>query len=258
MFPGEIYPLERPNDVADFFCAAQLPRPQPPLDTIPGPPPLHDDLSALDFSDPSLQEYLINNDMLADIVSDGSAGHIASLDGGFTDASSGLLLNTPMYPNSPEAEMRASTSSMAMEVQTDQFSAMQEETTLSLGIIAQLENLERQIVEMKQFVAKGFAQRDHIRSFEIEKHRLRCRNYNYENVTEMNEPFEPLLQSNGKLPARYPVNGVELKSLSHEEMDVLLDEYDLPFSPAMFLHEKQLIYLKFIGANRAIMHRVVD
>ncbi|KAJ6260550.1 hypothetical protein Dda_4776 [Drechslerella dactyloides] len=263
MYPGETYPLGCPGDAPDRVCTSQIPgtQLQPQLATAaPGTVSLHDDLSAIDFSDPSLQEYLINNDMLGDIIfdRDNSTSHIMDPESGFTNStsSSDLLLNTPMHMNSPGDGVSVNTGALAAQV--DRFSAIQEETTLSLGIIAHLEYLENQIVEMKQFVARGFARRDHLRSFEVEKHRLRSRNYNFQNVTEINESFEPLLQSNGELPARYPVNGVELKNLSHEEINALLDVYDLPFSPAMFLHEKQLIYLKFIGANRAIMHRVVD
>jgi len=38
----------------------------------------------------------------------------------------------------------------------------------------------------------------------------------------------------------------------------LLDAYDLPFIPTMFLYEKKAIYLRFVGASRALMHRVLD
>ncbi len=38
----------------------------------------------------------------------------------------------------------------------------------------------------------------------------------------------------------------------------LLDLYDLPFVPTMFLYEKKAIYLRFVGASRALMHRVLD
>lgn len=41
-------------------------------------------------------------------------------------------------------------------------------------------------------------------------------------------------------------------------MTRLLDAYDLPFIPTMFLHEKKAIYLRFVGASRALMHRVLD
>lgn len=42
------------------------------------------------------------------------------------------------------------------------------------------------------------------------------------------------------------------------EMTRLLDVYDLPFIPTMFLYEKKAIYLRFVGASRALMHRVLD
>lgn len=42
------------------------------------------------------------------------------------------------------------------------------------------------------------------------------------------------------------------------EMTRLLDLYDLPFVPTMFLFEKKAIYLRFVGASRALMHRVLD
>lgn len=41
-------------------------------------------------------------------------------------------------------------------------------------------------------------------------------------------------------------------------MTRLLDLYDLPFVPTMFLFEKKATYLRFVGASRALMHRVLD
>lgn len=43
-----------------------------------------------------------------------------------------------------------------------------------------------------------------------------------------------------------------------KEIDYLLDRYDLPFIPTMFLLEKKIIYLHFLGANRVVMHRILD
>ncbi|EWC46552.1 hypothetical protein DRE_04275 [Drechslerella stenobrocha 248] len=260
MFAGGAYPISYANDPISLFHLPQLQdqfQPQarginiPPAAT---PVTLPDDLTDLDFSCPSLQEYLVNNDVLADIA----LGETPNPNTGlmFPDANRELLLNTPVPPNSPTTGIGCSSSST--DVLVDQYSTIQEETTLSLGIMAHLENLEKQIMEMKQFVARGFARRDNLRNFGVEGQRLQSRNYNFQHVTETSEPFEVLLRSSGELPTRYPLNGIELRSFSHEEMNGLLDEYDLPFNPLMFLHEKQLVYLKFIGANRAIMHRVVD
>ncbi|KAF3908619.1 hypothetical protein AA313_de0201615 [Arthrobotrys entomopaga] len=276
--------------------------------------PLQDN-DLVDFSNPSVQEYLINNDVLDSLSQDAvdanltesnlnlnlglsldtttTTPHIPNgLDNSNCNDAELLLLNTPIAPpNSPLYHRQqqqqlvianvngcgwnsgngkgvlgggggggggGNVNSSLLEIQVDQFATVQEETTLSLGLMSHLDNLEKQVAEMKRFITAGFVGRDHLRSFDIERQRLYARNYNYQNITEINEPFEVLLRSCGDLPARFPVNGVELKSFSHEEMDILLDEYDLPFNPAMFLHEKQLVYLRFIGANRALMHRVVD
>lgn len=43
-----------------------------------------------------------------------------------------------------------------------------------------------------------------------------------------------------------------------ERMGALLDLYDLPFVPSMFLAEKKVLWLRFVGAGRALMHRVLD
>ncbi|EPS37347.1 hypothetical protein H072_8965 [Dactylellina haptotyla CBS 200.50] len=265
-----LYPMNYQNDTvaANIFHLTQLqrfqPNLQPPL-TNPIPPHLQiqDDLSTLDFSNPSIQEYL-NSDVLDSLDQTAILGTVATsvLDPTANIATglcTDLLLNTPIAPpNSPLVQCHMAGTDSVLDVQVDQFSTLQEETTLSLGIMAHLENLEKQMVEMRRFLSVGFAKKDPLRSFEVERQRLYSRNHNFQNITEINEPFELLLRSNGELPTSCPVNGVELKSFNHEEMDTLLDEYDIPFNPSMFLHEKQLLYLRFIGANRAVMHRVVD
>lgn len=38
----------------------------------------------------------------------------------------------------------------------------------------------------------------------------------------------------------------------------LLDVYSIPFQQDMFLSQKKELFLRFIGANRALMHRVLD
>ncbi|KAK6505120.1 hypothetical protein TWF481_007042 [Arthrobotrys musiformis] len=249
----------------------------PLINPLPLPMLLQDDLAAgLDFSNPSVQEYIINNDVLDSLAQEAILAENtppSSLPTNMPNVNSAveLLINTPLTIQTPLGLTAGShptilggsnnsnrIDSSTLNVQIDQFSTMQEETTLSLGIMSHLENLEKQISEMRRFVSAGFAGRDHVRGLDVERQRLASRNYNFQNVTEVNEPFKMLLNSAGAYPSRCPVNGVELKSLNHEEMDALLDDYDLPFSPALFLHEKQLIYLRFVGANRAVMHRVVD
>ncbi|KAK6345221.1 hypothetical protein TWF718_007148 [Orbilia javanica] len=270
----------------------QLPQvPNSLMNPHPLPMSVQDDMAGLDFSNASVQEYILNNDVLDAIIQEGmlgdppSASYSSSMATNLQNANiaAELLINTPLTLPQNLSQTTSTTTGLqtsnaapnilsgtsgnngvpgiggsTLDVQVDQFSTMQEETTLSLGVVAHLENLEKQISEMKRFVSAGFAKRDNVRGLDVERQRLHSRNYNFRFVTEINEPFQILLNSNGAYPSRYPVNGVELKSLNHEEMNALLDEYDLPFSPALFLHEKQLIYLRFIGANRAVMHRVVD
>lgn len=41
-------------------------------------------------------------------------------------------------------------------------------------------------------------------------------------------------------------------------MTPLLNLYDIPYVSTMFLYEKKELYLRFIGASRVLMHRVLD
>lgn len=41
-------------------------------------------------------------------------------------------------------------------------------------------------------------------------------------------------------------------------MDKILNEYDIPAFTDMFLYEKKAAYLRFVGANRVLMHAVLD
>lgn len=41
-------------------------------------------------------------------------------------------------------------------------------------------------------------------------------------------------------------------------MNRLLQVYDVPYIVNMFLFEKKLLYLRFVGANKTLMHKVLD
>jgi hypothetical protein len=43
-----------------------------------------------------------------------------------------------------------------------------------------------------------------------------------------------------------------------EKTNALLELYNIPFTADMFLHDKKLAYLRFVGASRALMHLVLD
>lgn len=108
--------------------------------------------------------------------------------------------------------------------------------------------------------------------------------HNKFHVTELVEPFQILPMSSGEYPKGVPCLGEHLKSMSREwspllfivedtswrgaerglvwvldkEIDWLLDLYELPFVPSMFLGEKKIVYLNFLGANRVVMYRILD
>lgn len=108
--------------------------------------------------------------------------------------------------------------------------------------------------------------------------------YNKFHVTELVEPFRTLPMSSGEYHPDVPCLGEHLKSISREwspplfivedascrgaerglvwvldkGIDWLLDLYELPFVPSMFLSEKKIVYLNFLGASRVVMYRILD
>jgi hypothetical protein len=113
--------------------------------------------------------------------------------------------------------------------------------------------------------------------------RLQLRNWNGSNVTELVEPLKalPICRQAGAVmsplatPSQAPVNGKQIRDMNRKltwcemiwipadgtadsTLDSLLDVYDLQFFPTMFLYEKKATYLRFIGASRSLMHRVLD
>ncbi|KAF8534093.1 hypothetical protein BDD12DRAFT_896999 [Trichophaea hybrida] len=144
------------------------------------------------------------------------------------------------------------------------YSSHQDQTTLVLGVITYLERLENEIIEMKDFINLGFkrietiGQPDGGIAATIEGMRLQHRNWNRAHVTELDEPFRLLPRFTGDYPTDIPTTGEVLREASHKVIDHILDLYDIPFVPTMFLVEKKMLYLRFLGANRVAMHRILD
>lgn len=105
--------------------------------------------------------------------------------------------------------------------------------------------------------------------------RLQHRNWNRAHVTELDEPFRILPRFTGDYPTDVPTTGEVLRVASRmlldrqlglltnrlgidKVIDHILDLYDIPFVPTMFLVEKKMLYLRFLGANRVAMHRILD
>ncbi|EKG20510.1 hypothetical protein MPH_02233 [Macrophomina phaseolina MS6] len=118
---------------------------------------------------------------------------------------------------------------------------------------------------MSEFVRRGFEdEREKGEAGrELERKRLEKRNKNFE-VVELDEPLEPLplslpLESGlNDAPWDVPTNGRDIRGLDHGSVTALLDVYSIPFQQDMFLSQKKELFLRFIGANRALMHRVLD
>ncbi|KAI5806982.1 hypothetical protein EDC01DRAFT_625886 [Geopyxis carbonaria] len=145
-----------------------------------------------------------------------------------------------------------------------QYTAHHDQTTLVLGVLNYLERLEHEIAEMREFVNLGFKKFDGINDMDgglasrVETQRLQSRNWNRANVTELDEQFRILPRSTGEYPNDVPSTGGVLRDSPHKVIDHILDMYDIPFIPTMFLVEKKMLYLRFLGANRIVMHRILD
>ncbi|KAI9785359.1 MAG: hypothetical protein M1839_000377 [Geoglossum umbratile] len=140
-----------------------------------------------------------------------------------------------------------------------QFLAHQDQTTLVIGLLSHLDRLTKECEEMKAFIRLGYSDDDVAVGLrrQVEGSRLHLRNHN-KLATELTELLKPLPLSNGKIPNDVPQTGLQIQALDHQTIGTLLDLYELPFIPTMFLHEKKTLYLRFIGASRALMHRILD
>lgn len=49
-----------------------------------------------------------------------------------------------------------------------------------------------------------------------------------------------------------------LTSLTAQRAQALLTFFDVPFVSTMFLHDKKLLYLNFLGASGSLKHLVLD
>ncbi|TKA62691.1 hypothetical protein B0A49_09115 [Cryomyces minteri] len=143
------------------------------------------------------------------------------------------------------------------------YAARAEQSTVVMGMLSYIERLTRDCDSMREFLCRGYGEVGCGReAAALEATRLQKRNKNSA-VTELAKKLSPL-----SLPASttveresspcVPKNGQEIKDLDQQATNVLLDLYDIPFVPTMFLYEKKALYLRFIGASRALMHRVLD
>ncbi|OJD30480.1 uncharacterized protein BKCO1_6000048 [Diplodia corticola] len=139
-----------------------------------------------------------------------------------------------------------------------------EQDTLILGIQGFVERIGRECEGLSGWVREAVEERgEGEEKGELERKCLEKRNRNFA-VTELDEPLEPLPRSMQmetdleEIPWDVPPNAQEIRNSDHDAITALLEAYSVPFQPDMFLAQKKELYLRFIGANRALMHRVLD
>ncbi|KAG9655756.1 hypothetical protein KCU64_g6330, partial [Aureobasidium melanogenum] len=136
------------------------------------------------------------------------------------------------------------------------FGARSDVSTAVLGMLGFVERISRDCEAMREFLRRGFKSGE---EDEVERVRQETRAINHKHST-LEDGLEMLPLPDGKAEEEMtvPVTGQDIKNLDDEKTGALLELYDIPFSADMFLHEKKLAYLRFVGASRALMHLVLD
>ncbi|KAG9652590.1 hypothetical protein KCU64_g8317, partial [Aureobasidium melanogenum] len=136
------------------------------------------------------------------------------------------------------------------------FGARSDVGTAVLGMLGFVERVSRDCEAMREFLRRGFKSGE---EDEVERVRQENRVINHKHFT-LEDGLEMLPLPDGKAEEEVtmPVTGQDIKDLDDEKTSALLELYGIPFSADMFLHEKKLAYLRFVGASRALMHLVLD
>ncbi|KAG9543905.1 hypothetical protein KCU71_g13086, partial [Aureobasidium melanogenum] len=136
------------------------------------------------------------------------------------------------------------------------FGARSDIGTAVLGMLSFVERVSRDCEAMREFLKRGFKSGE---EDEVERVRQENRAINHEHSTlEDGLEMLPLPDEKAEEEVTVPVTGQDIKDLDDEKTSALLELYGIPFSADMFLHEKKLAYLRFVGASRALMHLVLD
>ncbi|KAF2670132.1 hypothetical protein BT63DRAFT_424089, partial [Microthyrium microscopicum] len=83
---------------------------------------------------------------------------------------------------------------------------------------------------------------------------IRMANFTVSSIDQPLQLIEPVAACNIQLPQ----NGLMINKLTRNGVDELLRVYDLPVPKELFLHEKKIIYMNFIGLSPAMMHLILD
>ncbi|MCJ1404269.1 hypothetical protein MMC11_007494 [Xylographa trunciseda] len=169
------------------------------------------------------------------------------------------LPNEPSTPSNDSA-LPSSGNNLSTSKETFLAASRSHETSTSISIADQVSQIKEAVSSLQTFISHAFsaAENDPARK-DVERARHTARQHNH-TLTELHEFLTPLPFHAGALPSAVapPITGDELRRMNHAALDALLDAYDVAFSPGMFLWEKKGLYLRFVGAGRGLMHRVLD
>ncbi|KAG9599984.1 hypothetical protein KCU77_g3805, partial [Aureobasidium melanogenum] len=143
-----------------------------------------------------------------------------------------------------------------MDLDSLAFGARSDVGTAVLGMLGFVERVSRDCEVIREFLRRGFKNGE---EDEVERVRQENRAINHKQSTlEDGLEILPLPDGKAEEEVTVPVTGQDIKDLDDEKTSALLELYGIPFSADMFLHEKKLAYLRFVGASRALMHLVLD
>ncbi|KAI4720013.1 hypothetical protein E4T48_03811 [Aureobasidium sp. EXF-10727] len=147
------------------------------------------------------------------------------------------------------------------------FEARNDVNTAVLGMFGFAERLSRDCEAMREFLRRGFRSGDEgeverinwlmvlvLFSLRQEKRAVNHKASTLEDGLEM----LPLPDAKAEEEVTVPVTGQDIRDLDDAKTSALLELYGIPFTTDMFLHDKKLAYLRFVGASRGLMHLVLD
>ncbi|KAI5239062.1 hypothetical protein E4T42_08801 [Aureobasidium subglaciale] len=128
--------------------------------------------------------------------------------------------------------------------------------SVALGILGFAERISKDCYALTSFVEWTFkdGEEDEVARIRQEKRAINHKATTLEDGLEM----LPLQDGQAEEEANVPVTGQDVRNLDAEQTNALLKVYGISHTSDMFLHDKKLAYLRFVGASRVLMHLILD
>ncbi|KAL1302343.1 hypothetical protein AAFC00_002750 [Neodothiora populina] len=148
-------------------------------------------------------------------------------------------------------------------------------TTAHIMTLARLGRLDSDISDVKDGIRKmlllAYSASDGDGSSEEEeleraRQEIRARNNAIKDISIRIAPLPPDITSDDTAPSgntlpdptTWPDTAQDFRTLDQETTEKLLEAYNIPYTQTMFLHEKKVLLLRFLGVNRGLMREVLD